>query len=76
MLKIFRPQEHHQVWHWHDNDSMEQIPGSEANSSQTTQEIRRILRKIEVLLPFLQVATKLPYSEPVKSSQQPPILLL
>jgi hypothetical protein len=36
---------------------MEQISGSEANSSLATQEIRRILRKPEVLVLILQVPT-------------------
>jgi len=55
---------------------MEQISGSEANSSQAAQEIRRILRKTEVLLLFLQVPTMHPYPEPDKSNKQSPILLL
>jgi len=55
---------------------MEQISVSEANSSQATQEIRRILRKTEVLLLFFQVPTMRPYPEPDKSNQQSPILLL
>ena len=75
--RYFLPQElHHQVWHWHDDDSIEQISGSEANSSQATQEIWRILRKTEVLLLVLQVPTMRSYPEPDKSNQQFSILLL